>query len=81
MYEYQNRNSKEIAERAGKLYDKFCGFIESLKKVGKQIKSADTEFDNAFKLLSQGRGNLVTQAENIKKLGLKTKKSISENLL
>ena len=80
-YEYQNRNSKEIADRAGKLYDKFCNFIESLKSVGKHIERADNEFHNAFKLLSQGRGNLVSQAENIKKLGLKTKKTISQNIL
>ena len=80
-YEYQNRNSKEIADRAGKLYDKFCGFIDSLKTVGKHIERADNEYHNAFKLLSQGRGNLVSQAENLKKLGLKTKKTISQNLV
>ena len=80
-YEYQNRNSKEIAERAGKLYDKFCGFIDSLKSVGKHIERAGNEYDNAFKLLSQGRGNLVSQAENIKKLGLKTKKTISQDIV
>ena len=80
-YEYQNRNSKEIADRAGKLYDKFCGFIESLKSIGKHIERADNEYHNAFKLLSQGRGNLVSQSETIKKLGLKTKKSISRDLI
>ena len=51
-YEHQNRNSKEIADRAGKLYDKFCGFIESLKTVGKHIERADNEYHNAVKLLS-----------------------------
>ena len=80
-YEYQNRNSKEIADRAGKLYDKFCGFIDSLKTVGKHIERADNEYHNAFKLLTQGRGNLVSQAEGLKKLGLKTKKTISQDLI
>ncbi len=80
-YEYQNRNSKEIADRAGKLYDKFCGFIDSLKNVGKHIERADQEYHNAFKLLSQGQGNLVTQVQKIKKLGLKTKKSIPTELV
>ena len=80
-YEYQNRNSKEIADRAGKLYDKFCGFIETLKNIGKHIERADNEYHNAVKLLSQGRGNLVSQTETIKKLGLKTKKSISKDLI
>ena len=80
-YEYQNRNSREIADRAGKLYDKFCGFIDSLKSVGKHIGRASDEYDNALRLLSSGRGNLISQAENIKKLGLKTKKNISQSLI
>jgi len=80
-YEYQNRNSKEIAERAGKLYDKFYSFIDSLKTVGRHIERADNEYHNAFKLLSQGRGNLVSQAEKIKTLGIKTKKTISQSLI
>ena len=34
-YEYQNRNAREIANRAGQLYDKFAGFVSDLEDVGK----------------------------------------------
>ena len=33
----QNANALEIAERGGKLYDKFVSFVENLEKVGKNI--------------------------------------------
>ena len=80
-YEHQNRNARDIADRAGKLYDKFTGLIESFKNVGRYLEKADKEFHNSFKLLSEGRGNLISQVENIKKLGLKTKKQLPNDLL
>ena len=80
-YEYQNRNSKDIADRAEKLYDKFCCFIDSLQSIGKHINKAEIEYQNALKQLSTGRGNIVTQIENIKKLGLKTRKSIPKEII
>ncbi|MCP4178377.1 MAG: DNA recombination protein RmuC, partial [bacterium] len=80
-YEYQNRNSKDIADRAEKLYDKFCGFIDSLQNIGKHINKAELEYQNALKQLSTGRGNIVTQIENIKKLGLKTRKNIPKDII
>ena len=33
-HEYQNRNTLEIAKKAGALYDKFVGFVEALEDVG-----------------------------------------------
>ena len=80
-YEYQNSNSKDIADRAGKLYDKFCGFVDSLQSIGKHLNKAELEYQNALKQLSTGRGNIVTQIESIKKLGLKTRKSIPKEII
>ncbi len=79
--EFQNRNAEEIAKRGGLLYDKFVGFVENLKRVGKNITQAGDSYNEALSQLSTGRGNLVTQAEQLKKLGLKTTKEISLNLL
>lgn len=79
--EYQNRNSMEIAERGAKLYDKFVGFVESLEKIGKNIDQAKSSYGDALKQLSEGRGNLVSQTLEMKKLGIKNKKELPQNLL
>ncbi len=75
------RNHLEIAERAGKLYDKFIGFTEDLIKVGNQLKLAKGSYDDAMNKLSDGSGNLVRQVELIKTLGAKTNKSQNAALL
>ena len=75
------RNHLEIADRAGKLYDKFTGFTEDLIKVGLQLKLAKGSYDDAMGKLSEGPGNLVRQAEMLKELGAKSNKGISPKLL
>ena len=75
------RNHLEIADRAGKLYDKFIGFTEDLIKVGNQLKLAKGSYDDAMNKLSDGSGNLVRQVELIKTLGAKTNKSQNAALL
>jgi DNA recombination protein RmuC len=79
--EFQNRNAEEIAKRGGLLYDKFVGFVENLEKVGRNIDGASKSYTDAINQLSEGRGNLVNQAEQLKKLGLKTSKELPLNLL
>ncbi|MBK8499592.1 MAG: DNA recombination protein RmuC [Flavobacteriales bacterium] len=75
------RNHLEIADRAGKLYDKFIGFTEDLIKVGNQLKLAKGSYDDAMGKLSEGSGNLVRQVEMIKELGAKTNKGQNDKLL
>jgi DNA recombination protein RmuC len=75
------RNHMEIADRAGKLYDKFIGFTEDLIKVGNQLKLAKGSYDEAMGKLSEGSGNLVRQVEMIKELGAKTNKVQNDKLL
>jgi len=77
----QTENALEIAERGGRLYEKFVNFVEDLNKVGSSISKASIEYENAMKKLSTGSGNLIKQAELLKKLGAKTNKSISNNVL
>ncbi|MFT3979261.1 MAG: DNA recombination protein RmuC [Ferruginibacter sp.] len=76
--EYQNLNANEIAERGAKLYDKFVGFISNLQDVGDHLQKAQNKYGEAYKQLSTGNDNLVTQATKLKELGLKTKKSLPE---
>ena len=75
------RNHMEIAERAGKLYDKFIGFTDDLIRVGKLMKDAKDSYDGAMSKLSSGTGNLVRQVEMLKDLGARTNKSLNGNLL
>ncbi|WP_299536217.1 DNA recombination protein RmuC [Ulvibacterium sp.] len=79
--EKQQRNAIEIARQAGALYDKFEGFVSDLTKVGKKMDDAKTEYKGAMNKLVEGRGNIITSIERLKKMGAKAKKSIPEPIL
>jgi len=75
--ERRNKNALEIAKRAGRLYDKFSGFVDDLVKVGEQISRAQKSHEDAIGKLSTGRGSLLSQAETLKRLGAKTVKQLA----
>jgi DNA recombination protein RmuC len=77
----QQENAYEIARQAGALYDKFEGFVADLVKVGNKIKDTKTEYDAAMNKLVDGKGNLITSVEKLKKMGAKAKKSLPESVL
>lgn len=77
----QQENAYEIARQAGALYDKFEGFVADLVKVGNKIKDSKTEYDAAMNKLVEGKGNLITSVEKLKKMGAKAKKSLPESVL
>jgi DNA recombination protein RmuC len=76
--EYQNQNALEIAKRGGALYDKFVLFVESLTKIGDRIRQTRESYDEAIGRLSGGSGNLVRQAEMLRRLGARTSKQLPE---
>lgn len=71
--ELQNKNSKQIARRAGELIDKFTAFTVELEKVGSALATATDSYDRARRKLSSGRGNLVSRAQVIRQLGVSGK--------
>jgi len=77
----QQENAFEIARQAGALYDKFEGFVTDLVKIGNKIKDTKTEYENAMSKLVDGRGNLISSVEKLKKMGAKAKKSLPENII
>jgi DNA recombination protein RmuC len=81
QYEYQNQNAQKIAENAAKLYDKFHGFMVDMDKVGKAIESSQKSYDGAMNKLSSGKGNIVRQIEQFRKLGVQSNKNLDKNLL
>ena len=80
-YEAQNENAQKIASQAGKLYDKFAGFVESLDNVGKSIERAEKSYQEARNRLVEGRGNVIKSAEKLRDMGISPKKSLPEDLI
>ncbi|MBM7059723.1 DNA recombination protein RmuC [Pseudomonas sp. UL073] len=79
--ERQSQNAREIAERAGALYDKFVAFIQDLDEVGSRLQQLDKAYAAARNKLVDGRGNIVGRVENLKLLGARASKSLSPELL
>lgn len=79
--ELQTRNAKEIAEQAGRLYDKFVGFVVDMEKIGNKQREVANAYDAAMNKLSTGNGNLIRSAEKLKKLGVKTGKNLDKKYL
>ncbi len=77
----QQENAFEIARQAGALYDKFEGFVADLLRIGNKIKDTKTEYENAMSKLVDGRGNLISSVEKLKKMGAKAKKALPENII
>ncbi|TNE56087.1 MAG: DNA recombination protein RmuC [Bacteroidetes bacterium] len=74
--ERQNRHALDIADQAGRLYDKFCGFIADMESIGKKQADAQKAYDDAMKKLSSGSGNLVRSTEKLVQLGARAKKQL-----
>ncbi|MFQ3240235.1 MAG: DNA recombination protein RmuC [Olleya marilimosa] len=79
--EKQQQNAIEIARQAGALYDKFEGLVKDLTGVGKKIDDAKKDYSSAMNKLVEGKGNLITSVEKIKKLGAKAKKALPEAII
>ncbi|HEY6144589.1 MAG TPA: DNA recombination protein RmuC [Flavobacterium sp.] len=77
----QQENAFEIARQAGALYDKFEGFVADLIKIGKKIDESKVEYQGAMNKLVDGKGNLITSVEKLKKMGAKAKKALPDNIL
>jgi DNA recombination protein RmuC len=79
--EKQQQNAIEIAKQAGALYDKFEGLVTDLTGVGKKIDAAKSDYSSAMNKLVEGKGNLISRVERIKKMGAKANKSLPESII
>ena len=79
--EKQTQNALEIARQAGSLYEKFVGFTDDLLSLGKQMNTAKGTYESAMNKLVDGRGNLITRVENLRKLGVNTTKDLDQKLI
>lgn len=74
----QEKNALEIARRGGLLYEKFAGLMKDLQILGERLSSAQKAHDEVLKKVSDGRGNLMDQVEELKRLGAKTEKTLPQ---
>jgi len=74
--ENQSKNAQEIARLAGAMYDKLCGMTEDFQKVQKSLDSAQKAYNDTYKKLSEGNGNVLRTADRIRELGAKASKTL-----
>lgn len=79
-HDRQTRNAIEIANAGGRMYDKFVGFVDDMRKIEKTINQTHDAFNNAMTKLSEGKGNLVSHAEKMRILGAKATKALPDSL-
>lgn len=74
----QEKNALEIAKRGGLLYEKFAGLLKDIMHLGEKLDAAQSAHQDVIKKISEGRGNLIDQVEDLKRLGAKTEKSLPQ---
>ena len=74
--EKQNKNSTEIANLAGQMYDQIVKSINTLEDSEKNLIKATDSVSNAKKYIKDGRGSLYNKAEEMRKLGANNKKEL-----
>lgn len=79
--EKQSKNAEELARKAGQMYDKFAALVDEFQKLGTHLKRAQDGHRDIVKKLSEGRGNLMNRAEELKVLGAKTSKDVDKQLM
>ena len=81
QYAYQNENALEIAQKAGGMYDKFVSFVESFDLGGSRLEQAEESWSQARGQLVTGKGNLVKRADDLKQMGVRTKKQLPSDFV
>ncbi len=79
--EYQVKNVQEIIRRGTALYEKLAGFTDTFLAIGDRLSALQRDYDRAAGQLSQGPGNIVRQAEQLRGMSLTPKKHISPRLM
>ena len=80
-FDQQEKNGRLIAKQAGKLYDKLRLFSQSMLDLGAQLGKAQNSYDRALKQFSQGRGNIISQTESLKGMGVPIKQPLPDTLV
>lgn len=77
-FEDQNKHTAELAERAGKVYDKLRTFLGSMDAIGNSLDKAQDAYRKARDQLVSGKANLVKQVSDFRQLGVAVKGELDE---
>ena len=75
--EKQNKNSKEIAEIAGGMYDQIVKTVNLLDKTETTISKSLENIEISKNYIMNGRGSLYSKADKMKELGANVKSKLS----
>lgn len=78
-FEDQNKHTAELAERAGKVYDKLRTFLGSMDAIGNSLDKAQEAYRKARDQLVSGKGNLIKQVSDFRQLGVAVKGELDES--
>ena len=76
----QEKNNRDILQAAAKIYEKYSTFAEGYVTLGNQIRSVNNSYEEGVKRLTEGRGNLSKQLQDLLKYGVTTTKQIPDEL-
>lgn len=71
----QNQSTQQLAEQAGRVYDKLRVFIVKMEKLGGQIETSQQTYKDAFDTLKDGKGSLVKTVDKFVDLGVQVRSS------
>jgi DNA recombination protein RmuC len=72
----RDKSTQELAESAGRVYDKLRVFIEKMDKLGNQLDTTQKTYKETMDTLKDGKGSLVRTAERFTDLGVKIIKKL-----
>lgn len=80
MWQNEDRtvNSEKIATTGQKMIDSVQAFLKDMDDLGKSIDKSQQMYSSALKRLTTGNNNVLRVAENLKQLGIKSKKALPE---
>ena len=70
--ERQQRDVQRIVDTANAIYDKFVNFTDNFGKIETALIKAQEAYDEAFKQLKTGKGNISKRLGELKDMGLLT---------
>ncbi len=80
--ERQQRDVQKIVDTANAVYEKFVGFTDNFKKIEVSLEKATEAYNDAYRQLVSGKGNITRRLEEIKRQGLlSTNKQLPDYML